>query len=499
MWASLQALQSDSYALSFWWYVPDSWLMPVHVSCCLILAMFFLGAFTRVTSVLSWLIAVSYAHRAMLANYGLDQIISVLILYLMLAPCGQYLSIDAWRRRWSSGQPNKVSASVMANVACRLVQCHLCVIYLFAGLSKLQGTSWWNGDAVWETLANYEYQAVDMTFLAAFPFVTHLATHATVAWEVSFSALVWNRYLRPFVLLIGISMHLGIGMFLGMWTFGLSMMFGYVTFIPSDRLRYFVHGTCRIPAASVPANELDAETKPTPTTGAEVNSDPHDPLGSSLLIIVCQSISTHVKVLRYFHGYGQRVLMVDGMAQARELCRCCDGTVVSLDARFNEEDGDYWSQQIMDINPRARFIFFLDGIDLPRTVGNTRIVDRPATLRKIRMAIESVTGQAMQRIEVAPQHDGDGITEEYTTRQSTPFLQGREPIVTQIHRVNRAHRRVRQHETEESYVLVHDLHSNSGRVSSSDGVEATIASLVAFDDGGLDSDRVSHRWVRAQH
>lgn len=396
----VQALQSDSYALSFWWYVPESWLMTVHVCCCLVLAMFFLGAFTRVTSVLTWMIAVSYAHRAMLANYGLDQIISVLILYLTLAPCGQYLSVDAWRRRWSSGQPNKVSPSVMANVASRLVQCHLCVMYLFAGLSKLQGRSWWNGDAVWETLANYEYQTMDLTFLAAFPFVTHLATHMTVAWEVSFSALVWNRYLRPFVLLIGTSMHMGIGMFLGMWTFGLTMMFGYVTFIPSDRLRYLVHGICRIPAASIPSEESDTETNPMPA-------------GAGLLIIVCQSISTQLKVLRYFHGYGQRVLMVDGMAQARELCRCCEGTVVSLDARLNDQDGEYWMQQMIDVNPRTRFVFFLDGVDFPRTIGNARIIDRPATLRKIRMAIESVTGQEMQRIGVSPHQDGDGIREEY--------------------------------------------------------------------------------------
>ena len=145
----VQALQNDSFAWSFWWYVPDSWLLPVHVVCCLILLMFFLGAFTRITAVLSWLIAISYAHRAMLANYGLDQIVCVLTLYLCLSPCDQYLSVDAWRRRWLRGKRNQVSPSIMANVTCRLIQVHLCVIYLFAGLSKLQGQSWWNGNAVW--------------------------------------------------------------------------------------------------------------------------------------------------------------------------------------------------------------------------------------------------------------------------------------------------------------------------------------------------------------
>lgn len=407
----VQALQSDSYAMSFWWYVPDSWLMPVHVVCCLVLAMFFLGAFTRITSVLAFVISVSYANRAMLANYGLDQIITVLVLYLTLAPCGQYLSIDAWRRRWATGQANRIQPSVMANVSCRLVQCHLCVMYLFAGTSKLQGISWWNGDAVWETLANYEYQSWDLTFLAAFPFVTHVATHLTVAWEISFSALVWNRYLRPFVLLIGSSMHLGIGMFLGMWTFGLAMMFGYVTFVPSSRLWYLVHGICRIPAASVPAGEVDLPPRWSPS---ESNvSDTGESSETSLLIIVCQSVSTRIKALRYFHGYGQRVLLVDGMDQAVELCRAGTGTVVSLDARFSAQDGEYWTQRIVAANPQTGFIFFLDGVESPAPSGKARIISRPATLRKIRSAIESLTGREMQRVEFSYQPDDEGTTEGY--------------------------------------------------------------------------------------
>jgi hypothetical protein len=40
--------------------------------------------------------------------------------------------------------------------------------------------------------------------------------------------------LRPIVLAIGTGMHLGIGAFLGMWTFGLSMIIAYFSFIPPE-------------------------------------------------------------------------------------------------------------------------------------------------------------------------------------------------------------------------------------------------------------------------
>ena len=43
------------------------------------------------------------------------------------------------------------------HVAIRLIQIHLCIIYLVSGLSKLLGKAWWEGTAVWGTLASFEF------------------------------------------------------------------------------------------------------------------------------------------------------------------------------------------------------------------------------------------------------------------------------------------------------------------------------------------------------
>ena len=59
--------------------------------------------------------------------------------------------------------------SVTANLAIRLIQIHMCVIYLFAGTGKLMGEAWWDGTAMWMALANLEYQSLDMTWLAGWP------------------------------------------------------------------------------------------------------------------------------------------------------------------------------------------------------------------------------------------------------------------------------------------------------------------------------------------
>jgi len=231
----LSTLQQDTLSWSLWWLVPEGYEFQFHVACLSVLFLFWIGCATRVTSVLAWVITVSYAHRTMLANFGLDQINAMLAFYLMLAPCGTRLSIDSWWRSRKGKLPPAPSAA--ANLSLRLIQVHICVIYFWAGLSKLQGTSWWTGEALWQMIANHEYQSLDLTWLANYPSVLQLATHGVILFEITFPIFVFHRRLRPVVMLAGTMLHLGIGAFFGMWTFGLIMIFGYVSFLDAASIR----------------------------------------------------------------------------------------------------------------------------------------------------------------------------------------------------------------------------------------------------------------------
>ena len=84
----VRTLQADQFAWSFWWWVPVSLHVTVHLVCLVILAAFMLGAFTPTTSVLAYLITIAYANRAPMANYGLDQINGMAALYLAIGPSG---------------------------------------------------------------------------------------------------------------------------------------------------------------------------------------------------------------------------------------------------------------------------------------------------------------------------------------------------------------------------------------------------------------------------
>ena len=209
-------------------------LWTLHIAALIVFAMFAAGLFTRVTSVLAFLLTVSYAHRGQSALFGLDQINALLAMYLMIGPSGAAFSVDRYLG-W-----DKTTSSTSANISLRLIQLHMCLIYFFAGAGKLAGETWWDGTALWGAFANQEYQTFDMTWLAFYPAIVNLMTQISLFWELSYAALIWPKATRPIVLGLAIPLHLGIGICMGMLTFGFIMLIGNLAFLPPS-LRFDTH------------------------------------------------------------------------------------------------------------------------------------------------------------------------------------------------------------------------------------------------------------------
>lgn len=241
----------EIYGNSFAWShfnLIDSPLMIwcVHLLTLLVLFAFTIGLFTRVTSILSFLIAVSYAHRVPGALFGLDQINTMLAMYLMVGPSGDACAVDCWlRRARGRGSREILAPKISTNLAIRLIQVHLCVIYFFAATGKLQGDSWWDGMALWLALANYDYQTFDATWLGQWPWMINLLTHVILWWELSYATLIWPRLTRPFMLALAIPLHMGIGVCMGMITFGVIMLVANLAFVSPEWVRGLLDGPVR--------------------------------------------------------------------------------------------------------------------------------------------------------------------------------------------------------------------------------------------------------------
>jgi len=230
------------WSRSYLWHLSSPASLWMHHGLVIfVTASFMVGWMTRITAPLAWLMQLMYIHRLTGALFGLDQIVTYATMYLMWAPSGALYSVDAWlRKRFSQRRAGSgflrwllpdCSPSLAANVSTRLFQIHLCVIYLFGGLAKARGTSWWDGTALWYAVGNYEYQSIDMTWLGAYPSIFSALTHVTLFWEVFYCALVWPKLTRPFVLAMAVAVHGGIALFMGMATFGSMMILANLIFV----------------------------------------------------------------------------------------------------------------------------------------------------------------------------------------------------------------------------------------------------------------------------
>jgi uncharacterized membrane protein YphA (DoxX/SURF4 family) len=177
-----------------------------------------------VTALVGFLCA---ANRAPLNTFGLDDTLGMLLIPLAIGPAGARLSVDRLLGAGGGGP------SVAANIALRLIQVHLCVVYFFSGCGKMLGPSWWEGTALWGAAANVQYRTLDLTWLARRPLVTNALTLGTLFWEVSYPAVIWPRLTRRLWIAMAVAVHLGIGLAMGMMEFGLAMITANLAFVPA--------------------------------------------------------------------------------------------------------------------------------------------------------------------------------------------------------------------------------------------------------------------------
>jgi hypothetical protein len=254
----------NNYAWSYLYYVDSPALLWIlHIAALVVFAMLTIGLFTRVTSILAWLIAVAYCNRLTGTLFGLDQINVFIATYLMVGNSGGAWSVDRWlasRRTPSSIQQFALAhaPAISTNIAMRLLQIHMCVIYLFGGIHKMRGDTWWDGSALWYAFAQLEYQSIDMTWMAQHRWILALLTHITVFWEAYYCFLVWPKLTRPICLAMAVAVHLGIALFLGMKTFGLAMIIGNLAFVYPETVRDVVAWFSRASRAFL------AKTQPIP-------------------------------------------------------------------------------------------------------------------------------------------------------------------------------------------------------------------------------------------
>jgi hypothetical protein len=111
----------------------------------------------------------------------------------------------------------------------------LSVGYLSAVWHKVQGATWRDGTAVAYALRMSDLQRLDApAAIARSVMLTEALTFGTLALELALGVLVWNRTARPWVMALGVAMHLMIDCVLVVGFFTFAMLVAYIAFLAPE-------------------------------------------------------------------------------------------------------------------------------------------------------------------------------------------------------------------------------------------------------------------------
>ena len=141
-----------------------------------------------------------------------------------------------------------------------------------------QGTSWWNGTAVWWTMANHEFAPLNRDIYRAF--LGYLTKHRwlweivmlggnlhTLFVELCFPFLVWHKKLRWIMITVAALMHGGIALLMGLTVFQVFMLCFLVPFFPAETIHRLVDAIRETLGAALPARARAAlAPRPAPAT-----------------------------------------------------------------------------------------------------------------------------------------------------------------------------------------------------------------------------------------
>jgi hypothetical protein len=182
---------------------------------------------TRVWAVIAWLFHYVLMGTLRTFTYGVDIFLHIALFYMMFMPVARAYSFDVRQGRVSPLPSWGVTLSL------RVLQIHLCFVYLSAGFEKAISPDWWAGNVIWRSLVQPDFRQFDLTWLAHSPWIAIALGWSTIILETGYCLAMWIPRVRVLWLAGIVSFHLGIGLFLGLRLFGLIMIllsvsaFGY--------------------------------------------------------------------------------------------------------------------------------------------------------------------------------------------------------------------------------------------------------------------------------
>jgi hypothetical protein len=219
------------------WFPSDAAVLAI-IALLVISAVCIIAGFkTRLACGVAFVALMALTRRnPFLFNSG-DALLRNISLFMLLAPCGAALSVDAWR----AGREAFWRFPKRSPWALRLVQVQISMVYLFTVWAKARGERWIGGTAVAESLRVGDITRFHIPYgVSNSLLLANLLTYGTLVAELSLAIFIWNRRYRPWVIAAGIALHLFIELVFALGFFSIVMITSYIAFVPEDAMETYL-------------------------------------------------------------------------------------------------------------------------------------------------------------------------------------------------------------------------------------------------------------------
>ena len=213
------------------WLPPDNrFVLSLYVLLLLSALSLMVGFKSRLSALILFICLASFHHRNLLIFHSGDTLMRVCLFLLLFGPIDRMYAID------SRGKAQAQASPWVQN----LLRFQIAIVYAHSFFSKMEGSTWWDGTAIYYALHMEDFYRFPVPLLFDNIMTVKLATWSTLVIELALWTLIWIRGLRYYVLAAGVILHLGIDWSMNLPFFEDLMIASYVLFLKPEDIERFV-------------------------------------------------------------------------------------------------------------------------------------------------------------------------------------------------------------------------------------------------------------------
>lgn len=220
--------------------------------CAFCLTLGYRSQLAAICCYIFWIVFVQFTPMQRDFDGGFDLFMTGAGFFLLFMPLDKAFSIDNLRRKlqqsfaYAAQQP-----AAQVSILAYYLPITICLGFLYfdSAIHKMFAEHWRNGLGSWlPGTQPYYISAIDMSPLLNIEWLQKAVGYLILIFQFTFVFFVQKKALRPFYLIVGMGLHLGIVLTLNIYPFGFGMLIFYVLLVPFSWWR----AIARICTASTP-------------------------------------------------------------------------------------------------------------------------------------------------------------------------------------------------------------------------------------------------------